>query len=494
MDETGGGARTRSVRAVDVAILGAGTAGMAAYRAVRKHGKTALLIEANTYGTTCARVGCMPSKLLIAAAEAAHHANEAAPFGVTATVKVDGRAVMDRVRRERDRFVGFVIETVEGFPPDDRLLGHARFVSPTELDVVGPGPESRDGARTRVTARAFVIATGSSPVVPAMFDKIRDRLVVNDHVFEWDDLPESVAVFGAGVIGLELGQALHRLGVRVRIFGRSGTVGPLGDPAVKAAAARALTSELAVDFDAKVHSVEPGRGGEDTTKGATVRFVDASGAERTEHFAAVLVAAGRRPNAAGLGLEHVGVDASAPIDRTTLQLGTSNVFMAGDVRDDAPLLHEAADEGALAGENAATFPDVHRGERRTGLAISFTAPALAVVGGGWAALAQSRGGRPVVVGEVDFGEQGRSRIMLQNRGLARLYMDPTTRRFLGAELAAPRGEHLAHLLAWAHQAGLTIDQMLAMPFYHPVVEEGLRTALRDAVAKASQGVTARAGR
>jgi dihydrolipoamide dehydrogenase len=73
--------------------------------------------------------------------------------------------------------------------------------------------------------------------------------------------------------------------------------------------------------------------------------------------------------------------------------------------------------------------------------------------------------------------------MLQNKGAARLYADPVTHRFLGAEIAGPRAEHLAHLLAWAHQSGLTIDQMLAMPFYHPVVEEGLRTALRDVAAQ-----------
>ena len=77
--------------------------------------------------------------------------------------------------------------------------------------------------------------------------------------------------------------------------------------------------------------------------------------------------------------------------------------------------------------------------------------------------------------------------MLQNQGAARVYADPVSRRFLGAEIAGPRAEHLAHLLAWAHQAELTIDQMLAMPFYHPVVEEGLRTALRDVAAKLDSG-------
>lgn len=456
-------------RQVDVAVIGAGSAGLAAYRAATKQGKDALLIEAGAYGTTCARVGCMPSKLLIAAGEAAHHARQAQPFGVNAAVKVDGRAVMDRVRRERDRFVGFVLEGVDRIPAAHRLTGRARFVSANELDVDG----------VRVTARAVVVATGSSPFIPRMFDAIRDRLVVNDDVFRWEDLPASVAVFGAGVIGLELGQALHRLGVRVRIFGRGGAVGPLRDPVVTAAAAAALKAELSVDFDADVRAVEP-----DGPRGVLVRFVDADGAERVERFATALIAAGRRPNVDELGLENVGVPASASIHRETLRWGDSHVFVAGDANDDALLLHEAADEGAIAGENAARYPDVRPGKRRSALAIAFTEPAIAIAGEDFAAV-EARGA--YVAGQIDFTDQGRSRILLQNKGAARLYADPASRRLLGAEIAAPRGEHLAHLLAWSHQAGLTIDQMLAMPFYHPVVEEGLRTALRDVAAKLDSG-------
>jgi len=453
------------LRKVDVAVIGAGTAGLAAYRAAVKQGKDALLIEAGAYGTTCARVGCMPSKLLIAAGEAAHHARHAQPFGVTATVKVDGRAVMDRVLRERDRFVGFVLESVDNIPAAHRLTGRARFLSRHELDVDG----------VRVEARTVVIATGSSPFVPDMFDKIRDRLVVNDDVFGWEDLPASLVVFGAGVIGLELGQALHRLGVRLRIFGRGGAVGPLRDPVVKEAARVALKAELPVDFDPKVLSVEP-----EGERAVAVRFIDAEGNEKVEHFDAALVAAGRRANVQNLGLENVDVPPDATVDRTTLRWGNTNLFVAGDANNDIPLLHEAADEGTIAGENAALYPDVRSGKRRTPLAIAFTEPVLAVVAEGYPAV-EARG--PYVAGLVDFGDQGRSRIMLQNKGAARLYADPVTRRFLGAEMAGPRADHLAHLLAWSHQAELTIDQMLAMPFYHPVVEEGLRTALRDIAAK-----------
>src|SRR6188472_3777124 len=114
----------------DVAIIGAGTAGLAAYRTVKAAGQRALLIESGPYGTTCARVGCMPSKLLIAAAEAAHGPSKWDEFGLKleGELRVDGRAVMSRVKRERDRFVGFVLEGVESIPAADRIRGHARFV------------------------------------------------------------------------------------------------------------------------------------------------------------------------------------------------------------------------------------------------------------------------------------------------------------------------------------------------------------------------------
>lgn len=454
-------------RSVAVAVIGGGTAGLAAYRAAKAILPRTILIEGGAFGTTCARVGCMPSKLLIAAAEAAHDAREARPFGVRADVSIDGRAVMDRVRRERDRFVGFVLEGVDAIPADDKVIGRARFIGPGLLEVGGE----------RIQARAVVVATGSSPVVPPMFEGVLERVIVNDDVFAWETLPRSVAVFGAGVIGLELGQALARLGVRVRIFGKGGALGGLTDPKVQAAALASFAKEVPIDVDARVRSVRLGGDGIVVVSESEARYV-------SESFEYALVAAGRRPRIQGLGLEaaRIMLDArGAPVvDRATLQVGGSAVFVAGDANDDVPLLHEAADEGRIAGENAARFPIVKSGLRRSPLAIAFTDPNLAVVGASHASLA---GRDDVIAGSVSFADQGRSRVMLKNRGALRVYAERGSRRFLGAELAAPRGEHLAHLLAWAHQQELTIPEMLAMPFYHPVVEEGLRTALRDVAAK-----------
>ena len=459
----------RSELHTDVAIIGAGTAGLAAYRTAKAAGKRALLIEGGPYGTTCARVGCMPSKLLIAPAEAAHGVARYAGFGLAleGRVNVDGKAVMARVRSERDRFVGFVTRGVDEIPDADKIRGFARFVDDSTLEVDG---------RLTIKATAIVIATGSSPAYPAAWKALGDRVLTNDDVFELPDLPESVAVFGPGVIGLELGQALHRLGVRVKVFGRGGGVGPLSDPAVLREARCIFGEEFYLDTDAHA---EVARDGDEIV--VSYRALD--GSAQVERFTYLLAATGRTANVGGLALEHTSLATDSrgvPLfDRTTLRCGDSSIFIAGDVNNDVPLLHEAADEGRIAGENAAAFPDLRRGLRRALLSVVFSDPQIAIVGGGLARIGET----PHVTGEVSFANQGRARVMLRNQGLLHVYAECGTGRFLGAEMLGPDAEHIGHLLAWALQMNLTVAQMLEMPFYHPVVEEGLRTALRDAQAK-----------
>jgi dihydrolipoamide dehydrogenase len=454
----------------DVAIIGAGTAGLAAYRAAIKAGKRALLIEGGAYGTTCARVGCMPSKLLIAAAEVAHTAQHMTPFGVhlDGVVRVNGKEVMDRVKRERDRFVGFVLDGIEQMPAQDKLRGYARFASANVLEV---------SEHTQVNAAAVVIATGSSASVPEPFKALGERLIVNDDVFAWNDLPRRVAVFGPGVIGLEIGQALARLGVMVRVFGVSGSLAGLTDSAVRQSAKKAFQEAFYLDPDARVLQTQ--RVGDEVE----IRYIKLDNTECVERFDYALVATGRRANIGSLGLDKLGIVVNAQgipaFDRTTMQIGDLPIFIAGDVNNDVPLLHEAADEGQIAGENAARFPDVRSGLRRTPLAVVFTDPQIAMVGQGPDKLVAGS----FVVGSVDFAGQGRSRVILKNKGLLHVYADRQSRRLMGAQMVGPSAEHIGHLLAWSVQQAMTIDQMLDMPFYHPVIEEGIRTALRDAAAQ-----------
>jgi dihydrolipoamide dehydrogenase len=449
---------------VDVAVIGAGTAGLNARRAAEKAGKSFVLIESGPYGTTCARVGCMPSKLLIAAADAAHEVQRAGLFGVRVpSYGVDGAAVMERVRRERDRFAGGAARMTERIPAEHRLRGHARFVGPTTLAV---------DEDVRVEARTIVIATGSRPFVPPPFDALRDHVSTSDEVFEWPTLPKSLLVVGTGIVALELGQAMHRLGVQVAFLNPFEELGPFTDPALQAAARATLSAELELHLG--VRDVEAKK----VDGGVEVAWTKEGVAHRRT-FERVLVAAGRRGNLEGLSLEATGLPLDArgrpPWNPRTCQCGDSPIFLAGDVSGHRAVLHEASDEGHIAGANAVLYPDVVAHDRRVPLAIAFTDPQMALIGSSHRELDPEC----AVIGEASFEAQGRATVMQANVGKARLYAERRKDRLIGAEILGPRAEHIAHLLAWAVQAGMTVQECLRMPFYHPVLEEGLRPALRS---------------
>ncbi|MCG3816548.1 dihydrolipoyl dehydrogenase [Photobacterium damselae] len=464
---------------VDVAVIGGGTAGLGSYRAAKAYTDSVVMIEGGPYGTTCARVGCMPSKLLIAAAESVHQIEKAPGFGVhpQGEIVINGREVMDRVKRERDRFVGFVLEGVDEIPAEDKISGYAKFIDNNTLMV---------DDHTKIIAKRIVIATGSRPAYPAVWNELGDRLVINDDVFEWDDLPNSVAVFGPGVIGLELGQSLKRLGVEVVMFGLGGQVGPLTDPEVMAYANKTFNEEFYLDPDVKVESMV--RNGD----AVEIKYLGKDGQLKEITVDYVLAATGRRPNVDKLAIENTSLeldDRGVPkADYYTMQTSVDTIFIAGDASNQIPLLHEAADQARIAGDNAGRFPDIRAGLRRSKLSAVFSDPQIAMVGETYKEITTRLGTCGCfATGDVSFENQGRSRVMLRNKGILHVYGEQGTGRFLGAEMIGPDAEHLAHLLAWAHQNQMTISQMLDMPFYHPVIEEGLRTALRDLNAKLNLG-------
>lgn len=463
----------------DVVVIGGGTAGMGAFRNARLHTDNVYLIESHVFGTTCARVGCMPSKLLIAAAEARHHALHTDPFGIHLdknSIVVNGEEVMRRVKSERDRFVGFVVEDVEAWPADKRIIGEAKFIDEHTIQI---------DDHTQIQADRIVIATGSRPVILPQWQALGDKVIINDDVFSWDTLPQSVAVFGPGVIGLELGQALSRLGVEVKIFGVGGMLGGISDPVVLAEAKAVFSEELDLHLDAQTE-VKLNADGK-----VEVQWTEngESGVYTADYL---LAAVGRRPNVDRLGLENLTIQLDArgvPVAHPfTMQTSIPHIFIAGDASNQLPLLHEASDQGKIAGENAGTYPVIHKGLRRSPIGVVFTNPQIASIGLRYAQVVQRYKNMDcVAIGEVSFRNQGRSRVMLVNKGHMRVYAEQGTGLFIGAEIVGPAAEHLAHLLAWAHQQKMTIPQMLDMPFYHPVIEEGLRTALRDVNAKLKLG-------
>ncbi|MEE8626422.1 MULTISPECIES: dihydrolipoyl dehydrogenase [Methylobacterium] len=456
----------------DVAVIGAGTAGLAAYDAATKAGARAVVIERGPGGTTCARVGCMPSKLLIEAARAAHDARHAGVFGVEAgEVRVDGAAVMRRVRALRDDFVASVLDGLDRIPAEQRVAGTARFSDPATLVV---------DDHTRIVPGAVVIATGSSPSLPEPLRPVADRVLTTDTLFEIGTLPESLAVLGAGAVGLELAQAMSRLGVRVTLLDPAEAVGGIHDPEVAACAAALLGAEIDLRLGATVETA--------TAEGDGVRLTWrlATGERGEGTFARVLAAAGRPPNLSDLDLAAAGLDdpeedGLPDFNPRTLQCGTLPIFIAGDANHEQPVLHEAQRQGWIAGGNAARFPQVEAPPPWPAFSLIFTHPLIAAIGRAF----DPEAARDWVVGETSFADQGRARAMDRADGLIRVYAEPGG-RLVGAAMIGPGVEHLAHLMAVAVQEGWTAATFLDRPFYHPTLEEGLQTAVK-AVAERTGG-------
>lgn len=447
----------QATAAVDVIIVGAGTAGLAALREVRKRTQSFVIINDGPWGTMCARVGCMPSKALIEAANDFHRRHALPELGVGGGegLRVDSGAVLERVRKVRDGFVSETQELTNGLG-ERAISGRARLLGPHQIAVNGRVLEGR----------SIVLATGSRPAVPDAWKSFANRLLTTDSLFEQIRLPARVAVVGLGPLGLEMAQALARLGAQVTGFHADRTIGGATDGAVNDTAIESLRQELDLHLGHKAQVTAEGEGLRVTAGPADV-VVDR-----------VLVAMGRTPNIEGLGLESLGVpldERGLPkVDRATLQVAGLPVFLVGDANAEVPLQHEAADDGHIAGLNA-TAPSIRRFARRTRLSIVFCDPNLALVGQRFAELDSDR----VAVGEARFTDQGRARIMLRSAGVLRIYANREEGELVGAELFAPDGEHLAHWLALAIHRRTTVPELLRAPFYHPAVEEGLRTALLE---------------
>lgn len=445
----------------DVVIIGAGSGGLSALRQVRQKTDNYVLIDNGPLGTKCARVGCMPSKALIRAANDYHRRHIFAKQGISGAegIKVDIDQVFEYVRSMRDKFAGGMVKTTRSLAGDKLIEAKAKILSPN-LVVAG---------ETQIHTKNIIIATGASPFVPGTWAEFGDKILTSDNFFEQKHIPKKIAVVGLGVIGLELGQALSRLGVEVVGFDMKETLGGISDPEVRQAAIDAIGSEFPFHL---------GKAAELSKNGEKIRVCYG---DHCDCYDAIVAAIGVSPNIKGLGLENLGVELNAKglpkFNPRTMQIGDLPVYIAGDANGCRPILHEALDEGFIAGKNA--MGDMSNCFcRRVPLRIVFSDPEIAAVGFSFEQLKEA--GREIVIGRADFADQARAMLENNAKGMLNVYADAKTAKFLGAEMAIPGAEHIAHQIAISAQNQMTIFEMLQSPFYHPVLEEGLRSALRDA--------------
>jgi pyruvate/2-oxoglutarate dehydrogenase complex dihydrolipoamide dehydrogenase (E3) component len=328
------------------------------------------------------------------------------------------------------------------------LRGHARFVGPHEIAVDG----------RRVTAERIVLAMGSSPARPPI--EGIERAQTSDQLLQQTTLPQRLVVIGGGVIGMELGFAFGRAGSRVTVLQSGEHVLPGVDGEMRDALL-ALTGGAGLEA----------RTGARVTRIAADLTVDAEIGGRGERFPAdtVLVATGRPPNTADLGLDQAGVAldrGAVSVNEFRQSISAPHVYAAGDVTGTHQHTPAAWYEGQVAAENAL------QGNRRAvdytvfPTAV-FTIPALAQVGLTEEA-ARQRGGR-VTIGRAPFTDSSAADIRAETEGLVKAVVDEATGRLLGVHVLGPEAEDLIHIAAVAMRAGLTRDDLAKMHYVFPTL-------------------------
>ncbi|MDM1765069.1 MULTISPECIES: dihydrolipoyl dehydrogenase [unclassified Acinetobacter] len=450
---------------LDLIIIGAGTAGIAAYKEAVKYTQNLLIINDGPWDTTCARVGCMPSKVLISSANRLYDIQHANEVGLTIKTEIDTTQIMTHVRQLRDRFTKATLKDVESWDNSHKISGKAKFINHNTIEV----------NQQQFQAKNFIIAVGSTPNFDSEWKKeLQERLITSDQIFELEKLPKSLAVIGSGVIAIELAQAMQRLGVETTVFARSQKVGALSSPQLQELAQLTLSQELNILFKTLPQKVEK------TTQGVKIHYSQNNENKKLE-VDYLLVATGRQSLLNTLSLENIHPEyqdlKKLPINTQTKQLANLPIFIVGDAFTNTPIQHEAAHEGRMAAHNCLNTP-IKNIKTLTPLAIMFSSPEMATVGQSYQALKEQE--IDFITGFASYQKQGRALVLGKNKGAIEVYIDKKSKKLLGAELFVESAEHMAHLLSWMIAEEVTLDDLLIKPFYHPTLEEGLRTALKHA--------------
>lgn len=438
----------------DLLVVGGGTAGIVAAKTAARFGARVALVERDRTGGDCLWTGCVPSKALLAAADVAARARSGAALGVhVGDVRVDFPAVMAHVRAAVAH-----IEPVDSVAALEAagvtvVRGDARFTGPRHVDVDG---------RT-LTFRRAVLATGASPAVPPVPGLREAGPLTSDTVWDLEALPERLVVLGGGSIGCELGQAFARLGSRVTLVEALPRLLAREDPDA-ATLVHATLEKDGVEVLVGHHAAAVEAPGRIT--------VTAEGATRTLEYDALLVAVGRTPRSAGLGLDAAGIAVDGRGFVTVddrLRTTNRRVHAAGDVTAHPQFTHVAGVHGSLAATNA-VLGLRRRVDVRAVPRVTYTDPEVAAVGRPtWSEAPSARPAHLVTRGhdEVDRAvAEGRT------EGFARLVLADNGTTVAGATVVGPRaGETLAELTL-AVRRGLSTTALAGTMHAYPTYADG----------------------
>jgi dihydrolipoamide dehydrogenase len=450
----------------DVIVIGGGPGGYnTAIRAGQLGLSAACIDKRGSFGGTCLNIGCIPSKALLHASERFHEAqSEFAQLGIKATVELDLPAMMAR----KDKVVGELTKGVEYLFKKNKVepvVGEARIVAPGKVEVKG-----KDGIRT-LTAKNIVIATGSDVAKLPGVTIDEKQIVSSTGAIALKEVPRRLLVVGAGVIGLELGSVWRRLGSDVTVVEFLDRITPGIDGEVGKAFQRVLTKQgFTFHLSTKVVGVEKGK------SGLKVTVEPAAGGMRTSIEAdIILVAIGRVPYTANLGLEGVGVvldKRGRVVTDNHYRTNVAGIYAVGDCREGPMLAHKAEDEAVAVAEIIAGKPGHVNYDAIP--SVVYTFPEVASVGKTEEELKAA--GTAYKVGKFPFTANARAKTISATEGLVKILADAATDKVLGCHIVGPEAGNLIAEVVLAMEFGAASEDIARTCHSHPTLTEAVRQA------------------
>ncbi|OZB39244.1 MAG: mercury(II) reductase [Acidiphilium sp. 34-60-192] len=455
-----------------VAIIGSGGAAFAAaIRTVETGARVTMIERSAVIGGTCVNVGCVPSKIMLRAAEIRHERGHHPFDGIARSQEpVDRKPLLDQLRGRVEALRGAKYEKIIDNNPKITLLrGEARFADARTLTIT-----DHAGGVTRLTPDRFLIATGASPMIPPVPGLAETPYWTSTEALFAEELPARLVVIGSSFVALELAQAYRRLGVEVTLLARS-TLLTRDDPELGSTLQQAFEAEGILVFNetqAERISYDAGR------------FTVAFGAEQIE-AERLLVATGRQPNTEGLVLDKAGVTTDhngAIVVDDHLRTSAANIYAAGDCSTMPQLVYVAAAAGTRAAIN------MMGGDASLDLsvvpAVVFTDPSVATVG---LDEGQARhAGIKITTRRLDLENVPRALANFDTRGFVKLVAEAGTGRLIGAQIVAHNAGEMIQTAALAIRYRMTVQELGDMLFPYLVMAEGIKLAAQTFTKDISQ--------
>ncbi len=439
----------------DIIVIGGGPGGYPAAIKAAQKGKSVALVEAKDVGGTCLNRGCIPSKTLIANAEAFHIVKEAKDFGII----IGGDVSIDysQMAKRKDLVVEKVRKSLEGLIASNQITlfrGFGKFNSPTEIKIIGED-------NTIITGDKIIIATGSEPRNIPAFPFDYKRIHDSTSLLELTKLPKSLVIVGGGIIGCEFASLHQILGVDVTILEMLPNIIPTECDNVSSHLTKAFKKKgIKIETNAIVEGIDT------TDQGVAVRLPGG----KTFEAEMALVAVGRSLNTSNIGLERAGViveeNGMIPVN-DQMETNVNGIYAIGDIASKWWLAHVASHQGLVAAENASGgHAQMHYNAIPS---VIFTEPEIGSVGLTLEDAIEE--GYAATIGAFPFQALGKAQATLQTEGFAQIVMDKKTGQVLGAQVVGSDASTLVAEMAVVIANELTVDCITETIHAHPTVAE-----------------------